>query len=174
MYLDRRSTAAVLAGLRVLQANIVNLPEIDANIHDILTDGGNVEALNGADIDLLCDQINTHAGKEQIIAAFVSGGVISGFQTNGGIDFVMMVVDYDLSEEEYDKALHTRDYHAIRLYQGREDKNGYEVTNPAAVELYELTPDETSETLEGILAGALFFQDDGANLIENDAAEAAE
>jgi len=53
---DTRETAAVLAGLRLLQQQADSLP---AEIRAIYTDDGQIEhPLDGDGIDMLCERIN--------------------------------------------------------------------------------------------------------------------
>lgn len=51
----RTSTAAILAGLRLLQRHDTLPPDID----DILTDGGSLPRIGEGDIDALCDALNS-------------------------------------------------------------------------------------------------------------------
>lgn len=55
--LTSRETAAVLAGLRLLQCN---LPSLTIGIQNIFDDGGTLSPLDEDEIDDLCERINTH------------------------------------------------------------------------------------------------------------------
>ena len=61
--LDDRETAAVLAGLRMLQARRLGVvtiagSDLEASIDDIETDGGGLEAMGADEIDDLCERLN--------------------------------------------------------------------------------------------------------------------
>lgn len=54
--LSAREQAAVLAGLRLIQA--IETENLSQDIMDIMTDGGTLNALAPDDIDELCTRIN--------------------------------------------------------------------------------------------------------------------
>jgi hypothetical protein len=60
---ERRRVAAILAGLRLLQASTAQSSRSSSAhaeaIDDIATSGGDFEALNATEIDELCEAINT-------------------------------------------------------------------------------------------------------------------
>lgn len=54
-YINDRQTAAILAGLRLLQ---INMPSLTSGIENILTSDGLVTPLTAEEIDELCETIN--------------------------------------------------------------------------------------------------------------------
>ncbi len=60
---DDRENAAILAGLRLLQAMRENrlgtTAQIDRDIDDVESDGGSLEVLSVEEIDDLCERINS-------------------------------------------------------------------------------------------------------------------
>jgi hypothetical protein len=57
--LDSRETAAVLAGLRLLQHWMDETDPDDDGIQDILENGGDIITMNANEIEDLCEKINT-------------------------------------------------------------------------------------------------------------------
>lgn len=76
--LSARQLAAVLAGLRTLQAGLhqgeLALNE-DGRIEDILTDGGSLQPLTSFEIDVLCEMLNLTEPSVRRVLVTVSGGV---------------------------------------------------------------------------------------------------
>lgn len=63
MKLNDREIAAVLAGLRMLQAAPNAARE---NVADVFTNGGTLEALSEAEIDALCERLNIRPAEKPI------------------------------------------------------------------------------------------------------------
>lgn len=57
---DRRAVATILAALRKWQRDMTNSVNL-ASMSDIATDGGKLDPLTAAEIDDLCERINTEA-----------------------------------------------------------------------------------------------------------------
>lgn len=56
--LDRQELASVLAGLRLVQAELARGEYLPQGVHDIYDDGGTIEGLSDDQLDELCERIN--------------------------------------------------------------------------------------------------------------------
>lgn len=65
----KQQFSAILAGLRLLQASLDNRTVYpnDANINDILTDGGTHQGMTSAEIDSLCEEINFGGAQPTVV-----------------------------------------------------------------------------------------------------------
>lgn len=75
--LNDRELAAVLTGLRMLQAQIDDgAGSVTDWVHEILTEGGTLAPMTGDELDVLCDHINTGGEDTRLLVTVSNEGEV--------------------------------------------------------------------------------------------------
>lgn len=118
-------TAAILAGLRLLQRSDV----LPSSVDEVLTDGGQLPRITESDIDALCEKLNAERSPIRIVVT-MDGGVIQNVSTDGPAS--MLLVDYDVEMSNEDGVIEVPQMNAAGEEDGVEP--GYVAGVPAEVD----------------------------------------
>lgn len=106
-------TAAILAGLRLLQRCDVLPAELD----NILTDGGELPRITESDIDALCEKVSESAPARVVVS--MDGGLIQNVSADSPVR--LLLVDYDVETADEDRVIEVPQMNAEGEQDGIED-----------------------------------------------------